>query len=222
MDNHIDQPFSHVPTHSDELKLAVLTQNNRLTHEILPFEVKHYQHQDELNILLNTAKQLKYHYFATEQQPHPSLAEKASQVSRTAFLSYLVEIYETQPTRGSVLFICDPLTNNYVSLMYNTLLHPLSDTLFEFLNALLSEIQPSDREGLFKKPSIEFLKLLAPAFKTNASHSRKKSVHKIGGQEIEGFTQLLKIYISSVTDADLNEEEIFDSFTLLSWYLHRF
>ena len=41
-------------------------------------------------------------------------------------------------------------------------------------------------------------------------------------QEIEGFTQLLKINISSVTDADLNEEEIFDSLTLLSWYLHRF
>ena len=39
---------------------------------------------------------------------------------------------------------------------------------------------------------------------------------------MEGITQLLKIYISSVTDADLNEEEIFDSLTLLSWYLHRF
>ena len=93
MDHHIDQPSPHVPTHSDELQLAVLTQQNkRLIHEILPFEVKHYQHQDELNILLNTAKQHKYHYFAIEQQPHLSLPEKASQVSRTAFLSYLVEI----------------------------------------------------------------------------------------------------------------------------------
>ena len=62
--------------HSDELQLAVLTQqNNRLTREIQPFEVKHYQHQDELNILLNTAKQLKYHYFAVEQQPHLSLPD---------------------------------------------------------------------------------------------------------------------------------------------------
>ena len=65
MDQHIDQPSSHVPTHSDEWQLAVLTQQNRrLKREILPFEVKHYQHQDELNIPLNTAKQLKYHYFA--------------------------------------------------------------------------------------------------------------------------------------------------------------
>ena len=37
-----------------------------------------------------------------------------------------------------------------------------------------------------------------------------------------GFIQILKIYISSVTDADLNEEEIFDSLTLLTSYLQRF
>ena len=88
MDNHIDQPFSHVPTHLGELQLAVLTQQNkRLIREILPFEINHYQHQDELNILFNTAKQLKYQYFAIEQQHHLSLPEKASQFSRTAFLS---------------------------------------------------------------------------------------------------------------------------------------
>ena len=58
MDHHIDQPSSHLPTHSDELQLAVLLQQNkRLKREILAFEVKHYQHQDELNILLKTAKQ---------------------------------------------------------------------------------------------------------------------------------------------------------------------
>ena len=151
MDHHIDQPSSHVPTHSDQLQLAVLTQQNkRLIHEILPFEVKHYQHQDELNILLNTAKQLKYHYFAIEQQPHLSLPEKASQVSRTAFLSYLIEIYGTELTKGSVLSICNPLTNKYISLIYDTLFHPLSDTLFEFLNGIWSAIQPSDREGIFR------------------------------------------------------------------------
>ena len=78
MDHHIDKPSSHVPTNSDELQLAVLTQQNkRLTREILPFEVKYYQHQDELNILLNTVKQLKYHYFAIEQEPHFCLPEKA-------------------------------------------------------------------------------------------------------------------------------------------------
>ena len=57
MDHHIDQSSSHVPTYSDELQLAVLTQQNkRLTREILPFEVKPYQHQDELNIPLKKGK----------------------------------------------------------------------------------------------------------------------------------------------------------------------
>ena len=70
MDYQIAQPSSNIQTHSDELQLAALTQQNRrLTREILPFEVKHYHHQDESNILLNTAKQLKYHYFTVEQQP---------------------------------------------------------------------------------------------------------------------------------------------------------
>ena len=203
MDHHIDQHSSHVPTHSDELQLAVLTQQiRRLTREILPFEVKHYQHQDELNILLNTTKQLKYHYFAVEQQPYLSLPEKASQVSRTAFLSNLVEFYVTQLTKGSVLFICDPLTYTYISLLYDIQIHLLLDTLFEFLNEIWSEIQPSDREGFFRKSSFEFLKRLAPALDTNVSHSQKGSVHKIAKQETEGFIQLLKIYISSVTDTD--------------------
>ena len=41
MDHHIDQPPYHVTTHSDELQLAVLTQQNkRLIREILLFEVK--------------------------------------------------------------------------------------------------------------------------------------------------------------------------------------
>ena len=56
-------------THSDELQLAVLTQQNkRLLRDILPFEVKHYRHQDELILLPNTAKQFKYHFFAVEQE----------------------------------------------------------------------------------------------------------------------------------------------------------
>ena len=172
-------PLPINPTHSDELQLATLTQQNkRLTRVIFPLEVKTYQHQDELNILLKTTKQLKYHYFAIEQQPHLSLPEKASQVSRTALLSYLVEIYGTQFTKGSVLFICDPHTNNYISLLYDTLFHPLSDTLFELLNGVWSEIQPSDREGIFRKSSLEFLKRLAPTHNANASHSRKKAYTK--------------------------------------------
>ena len=52
--------------------------------------------------------------------------------------------------------------------------------------------------------------------------SQNESVHKIARQEIEGFTHLLKTFINSVKDANLNEEEIPDSLTLLSWYIHKF
>ena len=56
-------------------------------------------------------------------------------------------------------FIWDPLTDTYISLMCDTLFNPLSDTLFEFLNGVWSEIQPLDRTGVFRKSSFEFLKL---------------------------------------------------------------
>ena len=62
MNHQIDETSFNIDTHSEALQLAVLTQQNkRLLREILPFEVKHYRQQDELNLLLNTAKQLKYH-----------------------------------------------------------------------------------------------------------------------------------------------------------------
>ena len=169
MDHHPEQSSSNYQAHSDELQLVVLTQQNRrLMTEISPFGIKQYQNQDELNILLNIAKQLKTHYFALEQEAFLSLPEKASHISRTACLSYLIEIYGKQLIKGSILFIYDPLTNKYTSLMYLTLFHPLSDTLFEFLNGIYTEIQPLDREVLFKKASFEFLKRFAPALNTKA------------------------------------------------------
>ena len=103
-----------------------------------------------------------------------------------------------------------------------TLFNPLSETLFEFLNRVWSEIQPLDREGVFRKSSFEFLKRLVSTLNANESQSRKESVQKIARQEIEGFSQLLKTYISSVKDADLDDEQSFDSRTLLSWFIHRF
>ena len=157
-----------------------------------------------------------------EQQPFLSLPEKASHLSRTAFLSYLIEIYGKQLTNGSILFICDPLRKKHTSLIYDTLFHPLSDTLFEFLNGIYTEIQPLDREVLFKKSSFKLLKSLATALNTNASQSRKESVHKIARQEVEGFKKLLEIFITSATDADLSEGDILDTLTLLSGYLQRF
>ena len=60
MDQHTDQSSSKLPTHSYELQLAVLKQQNtRLTQEILLFNVKQYEHREELNMLLKRAKQLK-------------------------------------------------------------------------------------------------------------------------------------------------------------------
>ena len=115
-----------------------------------------------------------------------------------------------------------PFTNQYNSLLCDTLFHPLSDTISELFNGIWSEIQPLDREGIFRKSSFKFLKRLAPTLNANASHSQKESVHKIARQEIEGFTHLLKIYISSRTDADLIEEGVFDSLKLLSWFIHRY
>ena len=222
MNKYNVQTSSNTNTHSDELQLGVLTQQNkRLQRDILPFEASHYQHQDELNLLLNVANQLKYHYFAVERQPLLFLPDKESQVSRTAFLSYLIEIYGAQLTKGSILFICDPLTNTHISLIYGILFNPLSDTLFEFLNGVWSEIQPLDRTGVFRKSSFEFPKRLASTLNTAAQQSRKESVHKIARQEIECFTHLHKTYISSVKDAHLSEREILDSLTLLSWYIHR-
>ena len=139
---------------------------------------KHYQHQDELNLLPNVAKQLKYHCFAAEQQSLLSLPDRASQVSRTVFLSYIIEIYGVQLTKDLILFICGALTNKYISLIYDTLFNPLSATLFEFLNGIWSEIQPLDRRGVFRKSSFEFLKRLASTLNTAAQQSRKESVQQ--------------------------------------------
>ena len=133
MNYYSAQISSNTDTHSDELQLAVLTQQSkRLQRDILPFEAKHYQHQDELNLLLNVAKQLKYHYFAAEQQLLIFLPYKASQVSRTAFLSYLIEINGAQLIKGSILLFAI-LSHTNISLIYDTLFNPLSDALFEFL-----------------------------------------------------------------------------------------
>ena len=154
--------------------------------------------------------------------PHLSIPENASQVSRTAFLSYLTEIYGAQLTKGSILFICYPHTNTYISLIFDTLFKPLSDTLFELLNGIWSEIQPSDKTGIIRKSSFKFFKRLTSTLNTAVLQSRKERVHKMARQEVVGLTDFLKTYISSVKDADLDEEDILDSLTLLSWYIHRF
>ena len=86
MSPHTGQTSSNSESHSDELQSAVLAQQNKFViREVLPFQIKHYQHQVELNLLLNTAKQLKNQFFAVEQKPLLSLPDKSSQVSFNYF-----------------------------------------------------------------------------------------------------------------------------------------
>ena len=59
MSRHTGQTSSKSDPHSDELQLNVLTrQNKRLTHEILPFQIAQYQHQDQLNLINESAFEL--------------------------------------------------------------------------------------------------------------------------------------------------------------------
>ena len=76
MSHHTGQTSLKSGSHSDELQLALFTQQNkRLSHKILPFQITQYQHQDEF---LNKANTLKYHCIAIEQQPLLSLPKKIS------------------------------------------------------------------------------------------------------------------------------------------------
>ena len=79
MSSDTGQTSSNLDTHSDEeFQLLVLTQQNkRLIHKIQTFKITHFKYQDELNLMLNTAKQLKNHYFAVELQVVLSLPDKA-------------------------------------------------------------------------------------------------------------------------------------------------
>ena len=62
MSCHAGQTSSQSDTNFKELQGAVLAQQNkRILSDIKPFVVSHYQSQDELNILSNTAQQLNEH-----------------------------------------------------------------------------------------------------------------------------------------------------------------
>ena len=98
----------------------------------------------------------------------------------------------------------------------------LSYALFEFRNGVRSEIQPLDRTGVFRKSSFEFFERLSSTLNIAAQQSQKENVHKFARQETEGFTHLLKTYISPVEDADLPEDEILNYLTLMFRYIYRF
>ena len=138
--------------------------------------------------------------------------------TRRLSLKYLIKICAAHLTKGSILFIFDPLATFYSSLIYDILFNALSDTLLEFLNGVWMELQPPDRAGAVRKLSFKFLKQ-----NTAALQSRKKtSIHKIPRHETEGFNHLIKTYKSSAQNADLSQEDILDSLSLLPWFSHRF
>ena len=103
-----------------------------------------FQNADMLNLLRNTALQLKNYFFSIEQQPLFPLPEKTSQIARISFLSYLIEFHDQQSTTDKAFLICDPNTDMYSSFIYNTLIHPLLDTIIEFLSGVYNEIHIID------------------------------------------------------------------------------
>ena len=57
MSRHNGQTSSKLDTNSEKLQLAVRTQQHKLlVHKIFSFKIAQYQHQDEMNLLLNTSK----------------------------------------------------------------------------------------------------------------------------------------------------------------------
>ena len=93
------------------------------------------------------------------------------------------QLFGKQLMKGTILFIFDPITDRYNSLIYETLFHPLSGTLFDALRGLYAELHITDRWCAFRKYSVEILKRLASAINT-ATPSREQSVHKIARQQI--------------------------------------
>ena len=115
-----------------------------------------------------------------------SLPEKRPYFSRIAFLSYLIEFYGSQIRKDTNNFICDSLTKSYTSLVYDFLFSPLSCTLFEVFKGAKTKLHTTDHKCTLRNSSFEFLKRVASTLNTASLQSRKKSVHKIYGQVLEG------------------------------------
>ena len=67
-----------------------------------------------------------------------------------------------------------------------------------------------------------FFKRLASTHNTAAQPFTKRERTQNRLTRNRGFTPICKTCLSSLKDADLPKEEILDSLTLLSWYIHRF
>ena len=87
------------------------------------------------------------------------------------FFHIRLKFMELDSQRVCFFFICDPLTKTYTSLIYDILFNPVSDTLFEFLHGVGSEIQPLNREGVFRKSSFEFHERLGITLNVTVSKS---------------------------------------------------
>ena len=140
MSHQTGQTASKLDTHSDELHLVVLTQQNkRLLHEKLPFKIAQYQHQDELNF--KDSETIQISLFCSRATASP-LFTGQSFTSLTDCFSFISNRNLPSSTHKSLISVfCDPLTKSYFSLIYDFLNKPLSDTLFEFFHRSFDRIR---------------------------------------------------------------------------------
>ena len=97
MSNHNGRTSYTSDIYSNSYQLSVHRhENNRLIEDIKQFEITKFQNADELNLLLNTAIQIKTHYFSIELQLLLHMPEKVLKIARKAFLSHRILWYTTK------------------------------------------------------------------------------------------------------------------------------
>ena len=72
----------------------------------------------------------------------------------------------------------DPITNRYISIIYNTIFCPPSDTFRENQGGAYNEVYALDEGELSQKISLEFIKRFAPALNAAAKHSLSETYMK--------------------------------------------
>ena len=179
-------------TYSDSNQMSTQRQeNDYLIQEIKPFEITEIHIVAQLKILPSTTLWLKTHCFNQDQQHFHSLPKNASQIARTAFLSFLIEIYVQDLTKGAIYFIRDPMTKRH-TFFHGTIFCPTLKTLPEFLKRH-HELYTADRRHVFKK-TIRVSKRIAPVLNTAAAQSEAASEHRIAGQDLADFDHLIQTF----------------------------
>ena len=127
MSHHNRQTSIQSNAYSNETQLSLLRQQNkRFKIVIKPSEITKIWKADEFILLLNTILQQKNQYFSIEQLPPLSPGKGGTSYSnKFSFISRREKCYTFYNWHSFFVSV--------TSLIYDTLFHPLSDTLFEFL-----------------------------------------------------------------------------------------